>query len=136
MGGYCLLLAILTAGCNQSGIDLAPVSGVVTFEGKPVVDAGVRFVPTESSKGPPASGATDEEGRFTLMTANQEGAVVGEHRVAIAKTDVVAIPQRHGLPLYKITERLPKKYSNYTTSDIAVTVKDDDNMFTFDLTEE
>ena len=81
---------------------------MVTLDGQPVADAGVMFLPVDSREGPPASGTTDAEGRFTLITANRpEGAPIGSHRVAISKDEATAIPQQYGMPLYKIKAFLP-----------------------------
>jgi hypothetical protein len=114
-------------------MDLAPVEGIVTLDGAPVSEAGLIFMPTDSTLGPPASGATDADGKFTLTTANQPGAVIGEHRVAIAKTEVTAIPQRRGLPLYKTKEVVPAKYASVDTSGLTAVVEDDDNAVKFEL---
>jgi hypothetical protein len=127
------VLAVLLAGCNRGGLNLAPAEGVVTLDGEPVADAGVMFTPVDPKLGPPASGATDAEGRFTLITANRPGAIIGEHRVAISKSDVLAIPQRRGLPLYKTKDLVPPKYGSAETSGLTATVADDDNDFKFDL---
>jgi hypothetical protein len=129
-----LLLLIAATGCSDSGLHLAPVAGVVTLDGKPVSEAGIMFQPADASIGPPAYGATDENGRFELITANQPGAAIGEHRVAISKTESIAIPQQRGLPIYKTKEHIPPKYGNYETSGLTVTVEDDDNLLKFDLT--
>jgi hypothetical protein len=136
MRSYCLLVAILAAGCNRSGLDLAPVEGVVTLDGVPVAEAGIMFSPVEPGKGLPATGATDEQGKFTLQTANQPGAAIGDHRVAISKSDVIAIPQRRGLPIYKTKEHIPAKYGGLNTSGLTAKVVDDDNSFKFELSAE
>ena len=128
-----LVVAGLTiVGCNRSGLNLAPVSGVVTYQGAPVEKAGVLFMP---ETGPFAIGTTDAEGRFTLTTANREGALVGNHRVAISKnqTTTTQIPGEH-LPRYGSRYFLPAKYASPSTSELTATVIDDDNSFNFDLT--
>jgi hypothetical protein len=131
---FVLILLGAAAGCSGSGLAIAPVAGVVTLDGQPVSEAGIMFQPVDAAMGPPAYGATDEQGRFELITANQTGAAIGEHRVAISKTESIAIPQRRGLPIYKVKEHIPAKYGNYETSGLTATVEDDDNSFTFDLT--
>jgi hypothetical protein len=127
---FALGLAVL-AGCNRSGLDLAYVEGVVTYQGAPVAEAGVLFKPAQ---GPFASGATDEQGRFTLQTANEEGALIGDHTVTISKVSTTAkhIPG-NVMPVYVIKPLIPQKYSRYTTSGLTATVKDDDNHFEFTL---
>ena len=75
------------AGCS-GGPDYAPVSGVVTLDGKPYGKAVVSFQPIGTSENPnPGRGSsayTDENGRFVLKSdATRDGAVVGKHRVRI-----------------------------------------------------
>jgi hypothetical protein len=124
------LVAIL--GCNRSGLNLAPVEGVVIFKGAPVADAGVLFKPDE---GPYAMGTTDEAGRFSLVTANHEGALVGNHRVAITKFETVVrhIPG-NPFPVHDMKPLIPVKYFDASTSGLSATVSDDDNQLQFDLT--
>jgi len=56
-----LLLAALVSGCGGSG---ATVSGMVTFEGEPVNNGRISFLPTDG-KGP-AEGAAIKDGRYRL----------------------------------------------------------------------
>jgi hypothetical protein len=128
------MLLLVSAGCGGDDLNLAPVTGIVTFNGQPVSEAGIMFQPVNAAMGPPAYGATDENGYFELTTANRPGAAIGEHRIAISKTESIAIPQRRGLPIYKVKEHIPPKYGNYETSGLTITVQDDDNSFMFDLT--
>jgi len=79
----CALLPAL--GCGQK---LAPVSGKVTLDGKPLPNAKVVFQPIPTSgvqAGPASAGETNEQGEYTLklLRAGTPGAVVGEHRVSI-----------------------------------------------------
>lgn len=77
-------------GCGSEGFTLAPTSGRVTVDGKPVAGLRVAFEPVASGDrpipGPEAIGVTDEEGRFSLSTMSESprrGAVVGKCRVRI-----------------------------------------------------
>ena len=126
-----LLLCVLAGGCDRSGLDLAPVEGVVKQNGTPLEGAGVLFLPTA---GPFAMGTTDADGRFTLKTANRRGALVGEHRVTISKTQTTArqIPGER-LPRYDTKYLVPQKYGDPSTSGLAATVVDDDNEFEFEV---
>jgi hypothetical protein len=83
------LCALLTAalGCSGGG-DFAPVSGVVTLDGKPYSKAAVSFQPVGDKDNPyPGRGSsayTDENGRYVLTSDNvTDGAVVGKHLVRI-----------------------------------------------------
>ena len=77
-------------------------------------------------------GTTDASGKFTLMTANYPGALIGEHRVAITKTHTTArqVPGER-LPRYDTKYLIPPKYGDASTSGLAATVVDDDNEFEF-----
>jgi hypothetical protein len=78
---------LLLAGCGGSEFAIAPVSGTVTQDGKPLADVVVTFQPIAETRagsaGPGSFGVTDDQGRFTLTVAGsrQSGAVVGLHRV-------------------------------------------------------
>src|SRR5262245_33000369 len=100
--GTSLVLCVFTAGCNRSGLNLAYVDGVVTYNGQPVEHAGVLFKP---ESGPFAMGTTDAEGKFTLVTANYPGALIGEHKVGISKTHTTATEVAG--------ERLPRYQTQY-----------------------
>jgi len=83
-----MLVALLVAGCRQSELETAPVSGVVTLDGRPVPDLLVVFNPTRGTPEnrrarPGSSGMTDQEGRFELETIDGRGAVPGEHVVSL-----------------------------------------------------
>jgi hypothetical protein len=128
---YWLVVCLLVSGCNRGGLNLAPVEGVVKQHGTPLEGAGVLFLP---ATGPFAMGTTDANGRFTLMTANQDGALVGEHRVIISKTQTTArqIPGER-LPRYDTKYLIPQKYADPSTSGLTAKVVDDDNEFEFEV---
>ena len=77
------------AGCGRSGsYELAPVSGVVTLNGKAIPHTQIIFQPQGTADNPsPGPGSTafcDDAGKFELKTVRGEpGAVVGPHRVQI-----------------------------------------------------
>jgi hypothetical protein len=81
------LPALLAVGCG-GGPNLAPVSGVVTVDGKPYPNAVVSFQPLaqpgSTDTGMGSSAVTDENGRYTLTTIDgKNGATVGKHKVRI-----------------------------------------------------
>jgi hypothetical protein len=91
------------------------------------------FIPCDPALGPPATGSTDAEGRFTLVTANRPGALVGDHQVVISKDQAIVVGHFHGFPEYRTKYGLPPKYASPATSDLKATVVDDDNHFEFEL---
>src|SRR5438067_1319638 len=75
----------MALGCG--GSKMAPVSGVVTLNGKPYKDAIVSFQPISTSDNPNpgrgSDGRTDGDGHYKLMCEGTDGAVVGKHKVRI-----------------------------------------------------
>lgn len=86
----CLLLASLM-GCGAGGdFPTSPVSGRVICEGVPVEGAMVYFEPLREDSsssaivGRQGFSFTDAEGKFVLTTYNNnDGAVIGKHRVRV-----------------------------------------------------
>jgi hypothetical protein len=77
---FAVFVCGLLAGCGGSGV--VPVSGTLTYKGKPVPNAFINFVP--QGGGRPSMGETDQNGRFTLVYDPQtKGAQVGKHRVFV-----------------------------------------------------
>ena len=83
-GWYCtLLIAMVSLGCETpSRPSLTQVSGKVSFEGKPLSNARVVFIPTRATQLgwdiPFSYGMTDESGTFALRTeTGQTGVMEG-----------------------------------------------------------
>ncbi|HEY3967213.1 MAG TPA: hypothetical protein VGM05_21825 [Planctomycetaceae bacterium] len=80
---------------------LAPVSGTVTIDGKPVASGTiVQFLPMEAAKNPKlgsSTGFTGADGKYTLNYTNDHaGAVIGKHYVLITASDPTqGIPARY-----------------------------------------
>jgi len=90
----CVLTAVagclLPLGCGTEEYELAPVSGRVTLDGKPLAGVKVSFQPAskrpdQPNPGPGSYGTTDEDGRYILQTIEPvaDGAVVGPHKVRL-----------------------------------------------------
>lgn len=125
----CLTLSLpaLLSGCDK-GYKLAPVSGRVMMDNRPLAHAEVKFFPTAGNDLPYASGVTDEQGNFKLEAfignGTADGAVVGENRVSISlsrlKANKPMTPQEmkaamgHGLDL------LPARYNSKSTMTFTV----------------
>ena len=78
---YWLMLGVLVAGCGgNSGPERATVSGKVTFDGEPVHQGSIAFIPTGQTTGPTA-GAVIEKGEYRTLAGG--GPVLGSHRVEI-----------------------------------------------------
>jgi hypothetical protein len=122
------VLALAAAGCGGSGggPPLGKVSGVVTLDGQPLADATVTFTP---AVGRPSQGVTGSDGRYTLAyTADQQGAMVGEHVVRISTEGYV---ERTGGAVEQMKERVPLQYNAQST--LTATVKAGTNDLPFQL---
>jgi hypothetical protein len=125
-----LVLAI--GGCSD-GLEMYPVTGVVTQDRKPVEGAGVVFTP---AKGPPAAGRTDAQGRYSLQTLDRPGALVGVHGVSVTKCESIGPPPAEdgSGPPRETRWHVPQRYSNPTTSNLTAEVAADKTEYNFDLT--
>jgi hypothetical protein len=89
-----ILFAALLIGCRQSGPEVAPVTGRVQLDGRPLKNADVVFQPI--GPGSPSYGRTDADGRYELgYKRGVPGALLGEHNVSISvSSEIVAKPPR------------------------------------------
>jgi hypothetical protein len=125
------ILSMLVAGCG--GLDLLPVTGTVTLDGKPVGDAAVTFSPTAG--GPVASGTTDAAGHFQLTTTNRAGVMPGEYTVTITKQTMHNITS-DGMPGpggVKIQWHVPRRYSEPESSGLKAVVRREKLELKFEL---
>ncbi|WP_459557626.1 carboxypeptidase-like regulatory domain-containing protein [Lacunimicrobium album] len=138
-------LVLTIAGCG-SGSDkwkegrekVYPVSGKVTLKGAPLQGAVVMFY--SESKKLSAVGTTDEGGLYQLKTyEDRDGAVPGEHAVAIRKVQYEKVPSRNSTKEEPATqsigkEMLPKEYALPGTSPLKETVTEKGpNEFNFEF---
>lgn len=107
-------LLLVCLGCGDRGKPLAPVSGVVTFDGKPLAGGIVNFQPVAAAgsniAGKGSAATCDDQGRYHMTTVDgQPGAVVGEHRVRIysPKSKVAASDDRSSSG----GEFIPRRYN-------------------------
>jgi hypothetical protein len=130
---------------------MVPASGVVSYQGQPLVGAQVSFLNDKSPR--VASGVTDAQGKFTLETFDPgDGALVGEHRVSVAKVKGAAelssasaadpsaaygagmAAAASGKMATLQKNELPVKFANPASSGLTATVsKEGPNEFKFDL---
>lgn len=131
VSGNCIfLLSLLIAGCSQTPQDMpeiAPVTGTVLLDGKPLPYATVVFQPDE---GRSSNGQTDAEGHYELLfNKDSMGAELGSHKVYITTYREFDNPDN---PNQKATpELLPSKYNSKT--ELTATVEPGDNEISFDL---
>ena len=74
-----LAIAVL-AGCGRSGPERVVLSGTVTYDGKPIEEGQIRFLPVKGTKGP-MCGTPIVEGKYT---ADHKGGIpFGNHTIQI-----------------------------------------------------
>jgi|SRR5262245_11506916 len=129
----CFGWALLLAGCMGDPLGREAVSGTVIFQGQPLDQGRIHFVP--ETKGPTESGATIENGKFQIP--RDSGLVPGRYKVSVfsydqkgAKVPSEEIPGDPGNTQFK--ERIPKKYNAQTTLTAEVK-KGESNTFEFKL---
>jgi hypothetical protein len=115
---------LLVVGCGPAGPRAYPVSGTVTFDGKPVEAGFIRFAPAGAPA--EAEAAPIAGGRYRLDLP------AGPHRV-----EVSAARTRPGGPRGAMGELVPEEYIparyNRQTELTAEVVPAGDNVFDFDL---
>jgi len=129
-----LLIVTLVCGCSGSNSDewsenrpeTYPVQGTVTLDGEPLTGATVIFRSEDSEVA--ASGISDDEGQFQLKTFTEnDGAVAGNHLVIVTKYDPKTLPENVDLDEVDTMPEpellTPKKYSQFETSGLTVTVE-------------
>jgi hypothetical protein len=108
------------AGCGgpSDAPETVPVTGLVTYKGKPVPELMITFNP--EGPGMIATGTTDAEGKFSLMTSQPgDGAKVGTYLVAIVYVPESELgPPMPGFPSAPKNPAsvIPKKYANIKSS--------------------
>ena len=139
-----LAAAIVLIGCGRPLPPVAPVSGFVTMNGKPVTTGMVMFHP---EKGRAAIGPIGTDGCYSLTTFRSgDGALLGPHRVTIDARTVAGGPSKplpmtleeemkQGTNLYPadpgITWIVPEKYALSETSPLTADVKPGSNTIDF-----
>ena len=104
-------LLSVVVGCGE-GTNLASVEGVVTMDGKPLANATVLFVNSQSR---PSAAKTNEQGFYRLSFSDREqGAVPGKNVVRISTAQGVGLNE-DGTSIPGVKESVPMKYNVQTT---------------------
>jgi hypothetical protein len=135
-----LLGLLFLVGCTKgpvldNAVPVHPVTGTVTFNGKPMNGAIVTFNPLNPTDkfSPSPSGVANAEGVYKLTTYNTaDGAPVGEYLVTLYWPG-----QRRGLPNEEgdlPPDQLKEAYANKKTSKLRGKVEAKDNVVDFTIT--
>jgi hypothetical protein len=143
--GLALLIVI---GCaDDSGLAKRyPVSGKVSYNGKPVPQGRIDFAPAKGGEGRAASGDI-ADGSYSLTTATTgDGAIPGPYKVSVIAKERPATKaaskfggapsQQEVVRLNKETKSLvPTKYSDPQSSPLTTEVKAESQTINFELTD-
>lgn len=136
-----LLLAIAGCGRQDSGVkvpeELAPVTGLVTMDGKPLSGASILFTPGPDTHGQGAYGVTDADGKYELTHySNKKGIPPGRYLVVITKytlADGSPIPQGQTAADANASESIPAAYSDANSTQLSAEVPSGGKTFDFEL---
>lgn len=120
---FFLLFSVFWTGCekpNPYGIETHYVEGLVTLDGKPLVDAVVSFVPKTSGMGEDAAGRSNAKGIYKVSSLRglpEKGAMEGDYAITVSKSEKVdlAVPKMtlDGEPItFEMKNILPSDYKD------------------------
>ena len=93
----------LWSGCTQGDPNKASVSGMVTFNGEPIANGSITFIPTEGNGGPSAGGSI-LAGKYSI--AQSKGPMIGMNRV-----EIVAVRETGKMVSYGGGPEMPERIS-------------------------
>ncbi len=149
-----LLVVLAFVGCGNP--NLGQVSGIVTYDGQPLENATVIFIP-QGPEGVLGVAQTDENGKYIMSSPLKknvtEGVLAGEYNVTITKKEKIVdadqILYNEGKISYdELNERqskkdidvqakslIPTRYDSIETSGLTAEVQaKTENVFNFELT--
>jgi hypothetical protein len=132
-----------------------PVSGTVTYNGKPLEKGGISFVPEDIKSNFGASGAI-VDGKYTLSTGGeQDGAPAGKYKVTVtSKEDFLSKakaefqkgsmegvgskvpPSTVAKAESSVKSLIPAGYGDARTTNLSAEVKAESNTFNFELSDD
>lgn len=123
-----MLTTCLVVGCGGGTAQpVAPASGVVTLDGKPIDGVSITLIPKDgTSSGRISYGLTDAEGRFELrVSPDRSGAIIGAHWVQLEK-----LTQQDGSPIpagaspdeVAASNQLPQAYADAGSTPISAEI--------------
>jgi hypothetical protein len=122
------------SGCGPSGKKVWPVSGKVTYQGKPVAAGTIRFQKLDVDM----TAGLRPDGGYEVIMAEGRGLPEGDYQVAVIPLSAIpGSPIPMGpikAPLPKpVCRDIPQKYRDPSTSGLTLTVKPGNNPFDVDM---
>lgn len=130
-----VITCLFVSGCTSGEPKPVPVTGVVQFNGNPLNQGDVVFVPVDPQSSPSARGKIGEGGIFNLTTIEEgDGAIPGDYKVAVFCTD--GLREIPGMAAPAVGPSLiPIRYNNAETSNLTQTVGENGGEVTVNLTD-
>lgn len=136
--GFLLFTLVGIAGCGSGDGNppTYPVTGTVTYQGKPVEGADIVFVPS-TPEALAAFAKSDADGKFAMRTFEPgDGVVAGSYKVKVVKLEPGDVEETpvfesseeeaefyvEGDPVTPPKNLLPRKYADHNASGLTVTV--------------
>ena len=115
---FCALTVTGCFGGSAEHIERAAVSGTVTFDGKPLPEGSIQFVPDVDSTGKTIRGkavqAIISDGKYALEAA--QGPTVGTNKILINATQKTGKFQNFdGIKTEIQKQYIPEKYNTFST---------------------
>ena len=126
-----VMLLLFFGACSKSSLTLAPISGTVTYNGKPLTHGKVILVPQKETKGPMGSGDIGPDGKYTIKTAKRVGAIVGNHKVTVMCRRKPTEAEKAALQITPLL--IPKQYASTDTTPLELTVPEGGRDFNIEL---
>ena len=127
-----VIVLLVCLGCSSSdGLNRAPLTGRVTLAGKPLDHGMVALLPIGDTKGPQGAGAIQEDGTYTIETANKPGAVIGKHKVIVQCREILPPEAVRSMKIGR--SLVPAKYSNYDDTPLTVEVPQGGTVFDIEM---
>jgi hypothetical protein len=132
-----LVLIALCVGCGDSDrLPTAPVTGTVLYNGDPLPQGSLLFVP--EGGGPSAQGKIEPDGSFTMGTYTEsDGAILGKHKVIITAMTAAGgsgLPEDAVDAVTGAVSMIPDRYGDLEKSGLTIQVKEENEPVTFKLT--
>lgn len=122
-----LCLALLSTGCGRS-LE-SGVTGVATFDGKPLPRGSVSFYPTQ--QGAAAAGTIQSGGSYEILTGRTKGLSSGDYIVTVNAREPLTPELAAAMQLPKSI--IPDRYQDVKTTDLRCTVKPGANRIDLEL---
>jgi hypothetical protein len=117
-----MFFTALMSGCKKSNqLDVAPVTGIVTLDGKPVSGGVVVFQP---ARGRGATGIISSDGKYFMRTYREaDGAIVGLNKIAVSSSGKMPTIEEQEAGTVNIKQNLPGIYTSPETSGLSFSVE-------------